>query len=228
MENRKISIIMMAAAALAVGALSAPEARADDFAPPDWDRANEFAVTAEWDFLTDQDVNLSPDGPLSNVELKGSGSIDTNVTIGSTDGSHTYDSELDAWSFPVGGQMEFEMDNIIDFQPFKEMRVQITHSPVLPDGPRPEIVSVEAFDNETGNNVVAERQFIENFGDGLTLEQWRLEPNPDFETFTLEIPAETTISQVVVDSQSIPEPTSLGLLGLGAMALIRRRRSTQS
>ncbi len=51
-------------------------------------------------------------------------------------------------------------------------------------------------------------------------------PNPDFERVQITMSPNAVLSQVVIDTIStIPEPTTLGLLGIGALGLLRRRRA---
>ncbi len=60
------------------------------------------------------------------------------------------------------------------------------------------------------------------------IEQWEIRPNPDNEFFDITIPPDTVLSQVVVDTISVPEPSSailaaLGLIGLAAWGWRRRK-----
>ena len=55
---------------------------------------------------------------------------------------------------------------------------------------------------------------------GLTIE-----PNPTSETVTITVPECAVIDQIVVDTICIPEPGTLGLLVLGGLAVLRRRRA---
>jgi hypothetical protein len=59
--------------------------------------------------------------------------------------------------------------------------------------------------------------YVYNYG--LTIQ-----PNPESETITIEVPECTVVDQIVVDTECVPEPATVGMLGLGALALIRRRR----
>lgn len=53
-----------------------------------------------------------------------------------------------------------------------------------------------------------------------------IEPNPDFESIYVVADddySELIFDQIVVDTRCYPEPTTLALLGFGALAIIRRR-----
>jgi predicted transporter len=52
-------------------------------------------------------------------------------------------------------------------------------------------------------------------------------PNPYFEIFDLEIPANSSVDQVVVDTISIPEPSTLMLAALGLLNLLGFHRRRQ-
>ena len=52
---------------------------------------------------------------------------------------------------------------------------------------------------------------------------WEYRPNPQFEEF--HVLGDINVDQVIVETWcTVPEPASMGLLGLGALALIRLRR----
>jgi hypothetical protein len=51
-------------------------------------------------------------------------------------------------------------------------------------------------------------------------------PNPDWEKITVTVPPQFTIDQIVVATISIPDPATVGVLGIGiGLAFLRRRRS---
>jgi len=56
-----------------------------------------------------------------------------------------------------------------------------------------------------------------------------IEPNPVHEMVEIEnllagMPGASAVSEVIVDTICVPEPATLGLLALGGVALIRRKR----
>ncbi len=64
------------------------------------------------------------------------------------------------------------------------------------------------------------------------VEDWQILPNPDFELIQIGIPANVFLSQVVIDTISVPEPSSLvlGSAALGALALaavVRRKQRSK-
>jgi len=203
---------------------------ADDFAPPPWDRPsapNPFAITAEWEFLSSANP-LAPDGPLTDL-TSGSGmvpgGISTAFILG--DGSEFWSiGDGDGmWSFPTTSTIHFELDNVLDTEPIKNIRMQITHSPgalVLVD-------PLSSF-NLAGNGSTADIPDVSFFDATHTLITWNMFPNPPWEEFDLIIPPGTEIDQVLVDTVSVPEPTSLVLCSIGAMVIgagawQRRKRS---
>ncbi len=197
-------------------------ASADDFEPPPWDRTDPFALTAEWDFFTD-DNPIVPDGGLTNVFGKGSGSA-PGGTFASILGPVPPDDPFwggNAWSFPDGGVIHIEMDNVIDLEPIKFLWLQVTHSPgtVLGLDPLP-----------TFNSGVPSVPVITPFDLSHTLITWDLIPNPDWEEFDLLVLTPGDIDQIVLDTISVPEPSTfvmcvVGLLSLGFVVWRRRKRA---
>jgi hypothetical protein len=60
------------------------------------------------------------------------------------------------------------------------------------------------------------------------VELWEISPNPDFEQLKVFLPENTILSEVVIDTISVPEPSSfvlaaLGLVGLATWSWRRKR-----
>jgi len=49
-------------------------------------------------------------------------------------------------------------------------------------------------------------------------------PNPLYEYITFTFPASTNIEEIVIDTICVPEPITLGLLGVGGLMMLRRRQ----
>jgi hypothetical protein len=178
---------------------------ADDFAPPPWDRSSPFAVTAEWEFFTPADP-VTPDGPLTNVGTKGSGSVVTSADIfgpsgwGGTSGGN--------WFFPPSTEpqgMHFRVDNVIDFMPVKHLRLQVTHTPGLGL-----LLDPLAAFNFTATGSTTSLPLIISGSDPIhTLFVWEMYPNPPWEDFRLHVTSPGEIRQIVMDTIStVPEPST--------------------
>lgn len=197
---------------------------ADDFSPPPWDRAHPRAITAEWEFATPANP-APPAGPLTNVGTKGSGSVVTSALItGGPAGLGWGIGDGDGgWFFPGGGDILFTVDNVIDTEPVKHLKIQITHTPGLglfldPLG--------AANLGATGSIPGAVIELSE--GVGHTSFVWNMFPNPPWEVFRLLVTGPGEIDQIVVDTISIPEPSSFVLGGIGlaivGIAASKRRK----
>jgi hypothetical protein len=178
---------------------------ADDFAPPPWLRSHPNAITAEWEFSTPANP-ATPDGGLTNVFSKGSGSVPTTATIVGEGGLGWGPGDGDGgWFFPAGGSVRFEVDNVIDFEPIKFLRLQVTHTPGLVFDLDPLLTfNVGATGSAPGLVTATPVSPI------YTLFTWEMHPNPPWEGFLLLTHGVGEIDQVVVDtiSTGIPEPST--------------------
>jgi hypothetical protein len=223
---RRTSLVLLSALFVA---LSPVATLADDFAPPPWDRSSPFAITAEWEFLTPANP-AAPDGPLTNVGAKGSGSVLTSVDIFGPSGWGLSSPDFDddgGWFFPPVTDprgMRFRVDNVIDHEPIKHLWVQVTHSPGLTM-----FIDPMASFNLPATGSTPGPVLISVLSPINTLFQWDMFPNPPWEDFTLHVTGTGEIDQVVVDtiSTGIPEPTTFVVYGLVLMAVgIAWRRFT--
>jgi hypothetical protein len=216
----KMQVLMICL--ISVTALLAGEARADDFAPPtEWSRGDPLSTATEWEFLTDANSHTIADGNTvatvegefgpATVSIYGSPGNEPVWSIGDGDGKWT--ASINA---PMG--MNFEIGNWEDLEPVKYLRIQVTYG-----GSPPSISSISAL-HQTGAPVVITPTGTTSFSTTHILFEYEMNPNPFFEVFTLQTPAGSSIDQVVVDTISTPEPATLTVLGLGALAVLKRRR----
>lgn len=116
-----------------------------------------------------------------------------------------------------GIQHIIDVPNFIDDLQFKYIRLQLTFSTeVIGDQIR---VYVNSYPGSSG-----EMQIIDQtVGDGV--EHYidiELQPNPDWEIIGMS--NTRNLTKIEIDTVSIPEPASMALLGLGALAIRRKRK----
>lgn len=205
-------------------------AMADDLFPPDY-RGLPLSYQAEWDqftngtfgtgIYTDYENSVDDTDPATNLHTGFSTHLDFDPTPGWTlipaQGGGFYNPTANA-TFVAN------VVNWIDWEPLKELRVQVTYT----DGGfgAPAITAVLGYDVPTGG------PYVGSWVGGGTgfgpqgqyyFEDWIIVPNPDWEQIQFSLPMGTIVEQLVIDSVS-PEPASIGLLALGGLALLRRRR----
>ena len=124
--------------------------------------------------------------------------------------------------------MQFYIPNWIDNEPWKDLWIQITYQP-NPQLPPPSVSNLVG--NPAGQ--VLQTGAIDIPIDPLNnlwhrTEIWRMFPNPDWETFDIFLGPDVVVTQVVVDTWSVPEPSTFMLAGIGVVLLglrtWRRRR----
>ncbi len=203
-------------------------AMADDFDPP-YFRGYPLSYLAHWDLFTQGNFSAG-----ITPELESSVDDDDPATY-LYDGIYThldFDS-TDGWALtPLGGGIynpqrgatfAANVINWVDWLPEKDLRVQLTYTD-SGNGP-PSITEVTSHGPVSGGEPHTSESLASS-GYGGTQRSWiySIYPNPDWEQIEFFLPQGTVVEQIVIDSMSFPEPATLGLLLLGGLALLRRRR----
>ena len=210
-------------------------AMGDDLLPPSWPRLGEqnLSTSAEWEFLTGASgPGAEPDGDeLDLIVGNGGGGpyvqagdgMTWEFEVGAGQGDPWADGRSGSWvAGPAGGTLEFCVPNWIDVEPLKLIHVQIAFDSPAGTG-HPMVSNVWGFDPTVGNVTGTQDQGVST-GPHFRYEDWRIVPNPDWEYVILDVPPHAVIDQVVIDTISLPEPATLSLLTLGALAVMRRKR----
>ena len=223
--------------------MSAPVAFGFDGGPlPGWDRLADNTVFADWEFSSSgttawPDAAILPNGinePYITIEGEPNdwdyatdwpcpNDLEDTPGSGTTSGWHCDD--------PNGGKITVTVDNIDNQNEMKRIFLQVT-STKAPSGVTPTGSGSAGAGGYTSGTFDPNRPHSQHPGPvpptggtwytynyGLTIQ-----PNPDSETITIEVPFCTVIEQIVVDTECTPEPATLSLLCLGGLAFIRRRR----
>lgn len=227
--------MVVAVAGLAMLIL-APAAVAEDLYPPDY-RGLPGSTCQEWDFM---DGSPSPGMVYVYPEPDGTNGITFNPYGTATlmvDNQETAKGYYDPGMGPGdgGAWMDFdsmlvEVPNTGNWEPntWKDLRIQITYWD-------PFQMYMPGVEVRCEMPCVLVNGFIEDLGDDwhLLVEDWFIEPNPQEEFVDIFgdsslLPDSYAISEVVIDTICVPEPATLALLGLGAAALVARRRRRQA
>ncbi|MGD8452115.1 MAG: PEP-CTERM sorting domain-containing protein [Phycisphaerae bacterium] len=220
-------------AAIVLLLAGATTARAIDWwgGPPTWQRGVEGSTYQMWEFsiegyLAPDEYNnpyggssLSLQGPfiwgddfVAPTELSETGFVD---------GYHLYHEEAPAHSYPI----QIVLPNSIgsDMEKYVFVQITMTDAPldVSISAAGPDTYTCELWD--TGLMPVDHPDPAPFDGDWVTYAIGaHITPSPAVEFIVIDIPWNTVIDQIVVDTISIPEPSSLALIGLASVALLRR------
>jgi len=175
-------------ALLATFVVFCPAVFALDFNPPPWDRADGFAMTADWEF-TREDPVIEADGPLTDL-IGGSG----RPTIADMGPGNVWSGGV--WQMNEA-PIHIEMDNVVDTLPLKQVWIQFTYEETSAGTP-PAVMGI------VGPDVTSFRRV--SFFDYDPLhrrEHWLVTPNPDWEFIDLfVVPGTTTIDRILIDTLS--------------------------
>lgn len=188
---------------------------ADDYNPPPW-RGENNTTTQIWEFPTD----TNPSDPDSYVNPNGT----ANLTV-------TGDFPFTAWLADDKGHqgvwkfedfIKIDIANYVIQNPYKEIWIQLTFAADGGAGLSPLINTVPTL---TGVPTLIDKQQVDSY-------YWRatysliIEPNPDFESIYIQ-PRDCTmyLDELVIDTICVPEPTTICLISLGTLVLLRKRKA---
>jgi hypothetical protein len=190
---------------------------AEDYNPPPW-RGGENTTSAQWLFNDASYDLVAPDVFSSNPTLA-AGTFSIEYDPPDTVWLSSWNGASGVWRLESPSNITMEIPNFDNDGLQKEIWMQLTY---IADGAgEPFIYTDPLFSGEvTTSDPVA---------DGL---YWNItyhiiiEPNPASETIWIQ-PLDCTLylDQIVIDTIcTVPEPATICLFGLGALALLRKRK----
>ncbi len=191
----------------------------DDLYPPEW-RGDPLSYLVEWDSF------VGPSAPDSESSVDDS---DPNTYLFDNWSTHL-DFDGPGWIVSNGslsnpgrdGSIACQVVNWVDWLPEKWLRVQIAYTPG--DGGAPSIQGVIGYgedDPHGSGDIPHTSAFQTHYSESnYFYEDWIIWPNPDWEQVQVFVPMGTTIDQIVIDTVSVPEPSTFVLLCIGAFGLL--------
>jgi len=180
---------------------------AEDYNPPGW-RGDDRTTYQKWEF---PDSTFCPT-PDDYYNPKGVPSL--GVCEETSSWISNWLGQSGVWR--LEDYIQIEIQNWPDPDDYKEIWLQMTYS--SEGGYPPFVTTVPAGDS----SVVDETENGDYWNITYDI---IIEPNPQSETITIEPGGcAVYISEIVIDTICVPEPLTIGLLGLGGLILFRRRK----
>ncbi len=207
-HKNKISFVMLLAVSV-ITVLTLSSAFGDDLNPPPY-RGDPLSVYAHW-----------------SADASGLLSLDTISWVDDADPStylHPIQPSIDIVP-GTSGIYQLQLPNFVDELPIKFLRLQLTWVGVT--APPIQVFSegldgvnlIQGIITFASNPLV----FTQPSG-GYQYFDFEYKPNPDFERIHVQLAADASLVQVVVDSVStVPEPAAIIMMALGSIALFRKR-----
>lgn len=181
---------------------------AHDLTPPPY-RGNPLSVHAHWNFVPGSTI----------LNLTNWSSVDDSDPTTTLYPNFTPNPQIT----PANGIYQFQIPNWIDNMPIKYLRLQLTWGGTTQSPLAINSQGLDGVNPVTASITFASTPQILTSGVYQYFDLQFL-PNPDFERINVMLPAGNFLTQAVVDSVStVPEPATMMLLGLGAVALIQRK-----
>jgi hypothetical protein len=126
--------------------------------------------------------------------------------------------------FSDNARYVFDVPNFVDEMPIKYLRIQLTWEGTTAPPLGVDSTGFEGSTPVSGLVTFASTPLVFTQPDG-GYQYFDLEyiPNPDYETITVQVADGAQLVQVVIDSVSVPEPATIGLLAFGTLAMLRKR-----
>jgi hypothetical protein len=190
---------------------SVASVKADDIYPPPWQRGQPNTTYQAWDFGSAANPVVA-DTPYYNPN----GTPTATIIGASAIWSAFYDNHVGVWTLGAGDSIDFFIPNTpADPTRSKDIWTQITWQTDNNGSP---VVTVDG--------VASTLQFSVPVGNGGWLQNvylTTLRGNPSQEDVIISgsLPGTTfDLGQAVIDTECVPEPSSLALLALGAISLV--------
>jgi len=198
-----------------VFASSLASVKADDLFQPPWTRGADGTTWEGWTFTTGA-LTTPPDEGFFNPY----GTPSATINAGTSQWNQYYNNHIGVWTLGAGNNISFDIPNTpYDATKFKTVWAQITWQT---DNNGTPVLTL------SGTPMTFVESQVEPNGWVAAVYETRLPYNPSGETVIISgsLPGTTfDLGEVFIDTQCVPEPSTLAMLGLGAaVALVFRRR----
>jgi hypothetical protein len=203
---------------------------ADDYLPPTW-RDQPGTVTAQWDSWAGFGYTMSPDS-WTNNPLPLLSPAPNAYAYNGTSLLSEFQGRTNVIELTGNNQIDFWLPNFDNQNPYKDVWIQVTYFATSSAQYSSVDASTYPYPSE-----ISEPSLIADYshGNGWYTDVWNLQiiPNPQAEFIYVNFTNQqygtgplypAYLDQVVIDTWCVPEPTTICLLGFGALSLIRRKK----